>query len=116
MTVPRRRRSSAAPAVPIVLSTPVAGADLHLTVDLGPVVDAVVERLEAVIRARLDEALQQPAHSSDSALDVRSAAQRLNLSETAVWRLIRSGELDSLKVGSRRLVPSRAINIFLERR
>ena len=38
---------------------------------------------KAVIRARLDEALQQPAHSSDSALDVRSAAQRLNLSE--IW-------------------------------
>jgi excisionase family DNA binding protein len=40
-------------------------------------------------------------------LRVRDVAKRLAVSEVTVWRLIRSGELESVKIGrSRRVAPA----------
>ena len=41
------------------------------------------------------------------------AAERLGLGRTKTYELIRTGELRSLKVGRRRLVPLEAIDEFL---
>jgi excisionase family DNA binding protein len=76
--------------------------------------DPIGARLEALLIRSLAHMAPAPTH--DDALDVPAAAIRLGVSETGVWRLIRTGELDSLKVGSRRVVPSSAIDAFLQRR
>jgi excisionase family DNA binding protein len=47
------------------------------------------------------------------ALDIVEAAKRLSLSPRTVASLIKSGELHSLKVGRRRIVPIAAITEFL---
>ena len=41
--------------------------------------------------------------------DVPKVAKLTRLSTATIWRLIRSGELESVKVGSRRLVAPEAI-------
>lgn len=106
----------APPVVPVTLHAASEGDGLHVTIDLGPVVDAIGARLEAALLRRLAELRVESGVAHDEALDVPAAAARLGVSETGVWRLIRSGELDSLKVGSRRLVPSSAVDALLQRR
>lgn len=49
------------------------------------------------------------------AVDVREAARRLSLSPRTVAALIASGELQTVKVGRRRIVPVRALERFLAR-
>jgi excisionase family DNA binding protein len=39
----------------------------------------------------------------------------LSLPRTTIFRLIRSGEIESLKIGKRRLIPSDAITDYIER-
>ncbi len=48
-------------------------------------------------------------------LDVSEASALLSLGRVVTYRLIMSGELESLKVGRRRLVPRIAIERFVER-
>jgi excisionase family DNA binding protein len=49
------------------------------------------------------------------AVDVPEAARRLTLSPRTVATLLARGELKSLKIGRRRLVPVRALEEFLRR-
>jgi excisionase family DNA binding protein len=49
------------------------------------------------------------------ALSVEEAADCMSLAERAVWDLVGTGQLRSLKVGRRRIVPVSAIEEFLER-
>jgi excisionase family DNA binding protein len=49
------------------------------------------------------------------ALDIVETAKRLSLSPRTVASLIKTGELGSLKVGRRRIVPVSAIENFLTR-
>ncbi len=49
------------------------------------------------------------------ALDIVEAAKRLSLSPRTVASLIKTGELGSLKVGRRRIIPLVAIEKFLGR-
>lgn len=49
-------------------------------------------------------------------LTVDEAARRLALGRTAVYRLIMTGELVSIKVGGSRRVPAKALAEFVERR
>jgi excisionase family DNA binding protein len=103
-----------APAV-VPLTLHGSGGDgLQVTLDLAPLVDLIGARLEALLARKFAELAPQTTH--EEALDVPSAAARLGVSEAGVWRLIRTGELDSLKVGARRVVPSSAIDAFLQRR
>ena len=48
--------------------------------------------------------------------DVRSAAEQLSVSRSTLMALIASGDLASLKVGARRLVPRSAIEEFINDR
>ena len=47
-------------------------------------------------------------------INVEEAARRLSLSRALVFRLIAQGELASVKVGSRRLVPVRALHEYTD--
>ena len=49
------------------------------------------------------------------ALDIDEAAKRLSLSPRTVATLIAKGELGSLKVGRRRIIPLGALEEFLRR-
>jgi len=42
-------------------------------------------------------------------LTVREVAQRLRVSQTTVWRLVASGELESVKIGAARRIPPEAV-------
>lgn len=46
---------------------------------------------------------------------VEATMERLALGKSTVYALIRSGELRSVKVGKRRLIPESAIAEFIER-
>jgi excisionase family DNA binding protein len=47
-------------------------------------------------------------------LPVRDAARRLGLGRDLVGRLVRTGDLPSVKVGARRLVPTSALQQWIE--
>ncbi len=49
-------------------------------------------------------------------LTVEQAAEAMSLSRDSVYELIRSGELVSIRHGTRRLVSVQAIHRFIERR
>ncbi|MEU8351997.1 excisionase family DNA-binding protein [Streptomyces sp. NPDC048845] len=49
-------------------------------------------------------------------LTVEEAARRLSLGRTVCYRLIRSGELESITVGGLRRVPADAVPEFVNRR
>jgi excisionase family DNA binding protein len=52
----------------------------------------------------------------DQLLSLDAASKRLGVGMTLVRRLVREGQLASCRVGSRRLVPSREIDRFIEER
>ena len=47
------------------------------------------------------------------ALSVREAAEYLSLGRTTVFQLVRSKQIDSVKVGRRRLIKIRSLKEFL---
>lgn len=52
-------------------------------------------------------------HEERRALSIKEAAQACGLSRATLYRLIAEGKLRTLKVGARRLVPTRAIDALL---
>jgi excisionase family DNA binding protein len=50
-----------------------------------------------------------------AALSVKEAAERLGISRSMVFKLIKRGELRSVKAGTRTLVPVSATDEFLEK-
>jgi excisionase family DNA binding protein len=75
--------------------------------------------LTAIVQRAVEDALAAtPTKSGDGglAVDTPDAARRLGLGETTVKRLISSGELESVTVGARRVVPVAALGEFLKRR
>lgn len=52
---------------------------------------------------------------SDRGLSVPEAAERLGVSRAAAWRLIYTGELQSVRIGRRRIVPRSVVNQILAR-
>jgi excisionase family DNA binding protein len=69
-------------------------------------VDAAVAELVAALR---DELRAEPSPATVELLSVEQAAQRAGIGRSLAFALIRRGELRSVKVGRRRLVPSDAI-------
>lgn len=47
-------------------------------------------------------------------LNVEQAAKRLNVAAVTVRRLCKNGELESVKIGTRRLIPPAAIFAYVE--
>lgn len=59
-----------------------------------------------------------PSHAADPtlvALTVEEAARRLSIGRTTCFRLIASGQLESVPIGRLRRVPAEAVNDFLAR-
>lgn len=48
-------------------------------------------------------------------LDVKQATQQLGVGRSTVFGLMASGELRSVKIGRRRLIPERAISEYIAR-
>jgi excisionase family DNA binding protein len=46
---------------------------------------------------------------------VEEAAQMLSIGRTSAFRLVREGQIRSVKIGSRRLVPREAVVAFVDR-
>ena len=53
--------------------------------------------------------------AADGADTIRGTARFLGISERQIYRLIASGELDSLRAGTRILVPRRSAQDFIRR-
>lgn len=69
--------------------------------------------LDAVREAVLD-ALN--AHEAPRCLSMEDAAERLGVSRRTLDTLVHKGEVQSLKIGRRRVVPLRALEAYVERR
>jgi excisionase family DNA binding protein len=102
------RRNSARPLS--IQTTPVSA----VVVDLGPLVEAIAAQVEARV-ARLLQ-LEHQAADNRGALTIGEAAEALRVSEATVGRLLRDGALDSVKVGTRRVIPWAAIETYLARK
>jgi excisionase family DNA binding protein len=88
------------------------GSGLRVTIDLEPVVDALVQRLQAAARHPSGEPTPQPKR----AYRVREAAEQLSISEREAWELIGSGELESIQISRMRVIPASAIDAYLGRK
>jgi excisionase family DNA binding protein len=65
------------------------------------------------------EATSTPANGGMLARRVHSVpevASLLGITERFVWTLIKDGDLESIKIGARRVVPIESIDAFIERR
>ena len=58
---------------------------------------------------------EAPTHISPRLQPVETVMERLDLGRSTVYSLIRSGDLRSVKVGKRRLVPESALAEFIKR-
>jgi excisionase family DNA binding protein len=76
--------------------------------------DALARALAQVVTDAVREALEGlPAPSSgDVLIDVPEASRRLGLGTTTTKKLIASGQLRSVVVGRRRLIPADALSDF----
>ncbi len=57
---------------------------------------------------------QSPVPDRFRAFSLKQMAEILSVSEQHVGRLVRSGELESIKIGRRRLIPSISFQKWLE--
>jgi excisionase family DNA binding protein len=46
---------------------------------------------------------------------VRQVAAQMNLSEAKVWQLVRSGDLDSVKIGWSRRIVAASVDAYIKR-
>lgn len=82
---------------------------LNLAIDLEPLVDQVVARLQPLLG-------DQRAGLRKRAFRTPEVAEMLSISDSEVRELVAAGEIDSIKVGRVRLVPLSAIDDFLKRK
>ena len=73
-----------------------------------------LEKAAAAV-ARHFTAREPAAPAAKKLLDVGEAAAALGLGRSVTYRLLMSGELVSLRIGGRRLVPVGEIDAFIER-
>ena len=75
---------------------------------------SVAKDLAAVVAEMATEMVgQRPPVSVDRLLTVSQAAERLAVGRTTVYLLVTGGELQSIKVRGRRLIPESAIVDFI---
>ena len=80
--------------------------------------DVFADHLAAGLLERVDQRAAELAaerNSEGGAVNVEEAARRLGISPRGVARLLASGELPSLRVGRRRLVPLGALERLVTR-
>jgi excisionase family DNA binding protein len=80
--------------------------------------DVFADRLAAGLLERVERRAEEIAAErggQGGAVSVEEAARRLGISPRGVARLMASGELPSLRVGRRRLVPSGALERLIAR-
>jgi excisionase family DNA binding protein len=53
-------------------------------------------------------------HMEKRLLDVETFADVMGIKRTLAWQLISRGEIESIKIGKRRLIPSEAIDQFIQ--
>lgn len=60
---------------------------------------------------------QKPAENGgeEYLLSLEEAAYRLSISRTTLWRLTRTGEIETVRIGSRSLISKRSIENFISR-
>ena len=71
----------------------------------------------AQLAQALTKELPAPAHEPRTLpervlLTVEEAAEQLRIGRTTAWRLVRTGELESVRIGTLRRVPSSAVAEF----
>ena len=74
--------------------------------------EAVAALADSIIAALDDETPDAP----DRLLDIRTAAEAMSIGRSALYGLIASGELRSVTVGRRRLIPADAIRRYIAER
>lgn len=74
---------------------------------------AIIELVEA-LREEAQREAASPTAAPDRLLDIRSTCEALSLGRSAVYGLIASGQLRTVRAGRRRLVPASAIDAFIE--
>jgi excisionase family DNA binding protein len=75
------------------------------------------ELVDAIRAEMQEEVARQTAPLPDRLLSIEEAAQHLGgIARSTVYREIGAGRLRTIKVGSRRLVPSSALVDFIEER
>jgi excisionase family DNA binding protein len=77
--------------------------------------EAALAELADAIRAELHAELAERHDPPQELLSVAQTARRLGLGRTAVYDLFGRGELRSLKVGRRRLIPADALAELTQR-
>lgn len=84
---------------------------------LDQLADELVEQMAVTlverIDARVEQLLIERTAAQPRAVDVRTAAARLNVSARTVAQMIASGQLRSVRVGRRRLIPLAALEAML---
>jgi excisionase family DNA binding protein len=87
---------------------------LELTLDLGPLVDAIGARLEAMLERKIGDVTPRAQH--DEALSVSEAAKLLGVGRRSVYELVRVGRLRAVRLGAeghRMQIPRDAIEALL---
>jgi excisionase family DNA binding protein len=77
--------------------------------------DAPADALRAVVDdlvSRVVAAIQPGADKHEVMVSIAEAAKRLGLGTTKLKELIATGQIESVKVGERRLVPVSALEVF----
>ena len=75
----------------------------------------IPELVAAIVDLAAEGATERQRQRVDTLLSVERSAEILGVSRTTVFGLLGSGELTSMRVRGRRLIPMSAVNDFLRR-
>lgn len=76
-------------------------------------VEKLAAQLAVVIAEAQAQAAEPAAPPTPVLYTVPEAAEQMRCAESTVWQLLRAGELGSVRVGRKRLIPATAITAYL---
>lgn len=85
-----------------------SGVRRRAVIELG---DDTVQRIAAAFERRL---IDKPADDPKAVLTVRKTTELLCLSKSSIYRMIEDGRLETRRVGGRRLIRRRSVELLLE--
>jgi excisionase family DNA binding protein len=92
---------------------------LTLDLDLRGGADVLARAIAPLVANAIVRQLQESPSTLSAQprvlLTVEQAAERLAISRTVVYSLIKSGELESVKIGNIRRIPAAAVDDFVQR-